>query len=149
MKNFHIFHYIPAPKFFEIAFCNDFLKLFPANISTSIKRFRLIWSCDVAQRQINVQSTLCTSALQFTTFNNAETRLCISTLNWTMLDNVKTTFSFWTSIFTTLGNVETTLRIWPFEKKSLDSKTKEYFWASKNMLDSQSSSFFPHFNRNL
>ena len=62
--------------------------------------FRLIWRRDVAQRQINV-----------------ETMLCTSTLNWITLDNVETTLSFSTSIFTTLGNVETTLRIWPFEKK--------------------------------
>ena len=66
--------------------------------------FRLIWRRDVAQRQINVETTLCTSTLKFTTFNNVETTLCFSTLIWT-----------------TLGNVETTLRIWPFEKKlSLD-----------------------------
>ena len=62
--------------------------------------FGLIWRRHVAQRQINV-----------------ETILCFSTLNWTTLDNVKTTLSFSTSIFTTLGNVETTLQIWPFEKK--------------------------------
>ena len=80
--------------------------------------FRLIWRRDVAQRQINVETTLRTSTLKSTTFNNVETTLCISTLNWTTLDNVETTLSFSTSIFTTLGNVETTLRIWPFEKKN-------------------------------
>ena len=79
--------------------------------------FRLIWRRDVPQRQINVETTLCTSTLKFTTLGNVETTLCISTLNWTTLDNVETTLSFSTSIFTTLGNVETTLRIWPFEKK--------------------------------
>ena len=96
--------------------------------------FMLIWRCNVAQRQINVE-TLCTSTLKFIMFNNIETTLCISTLNWTTLDNVKTTSSFSTSIFTTLGNVETTssfstsifttlgnvettLRIWPFQKKN-------------------------------
>ena len=80
--------------------------------------FRLILRRDVAQHQINVEATFCTSTL------------CFSTLNWTLdnvetrLDNVETT-SFSTSIFTTLSNVETKLRIWPFEKKlSLDSKTK-------------------------
>ena len=62
--------------------------------------FRLIWRRDVTQRQINVETTL-----------------CFSTLNWTTLDNVETTLSFSTSIFTTLGNVETTLQIWLFEKK--------------------------------
>ena len=83
--------------------------------------------CTVAQRQINVKTTLCTSTLKSATFNNVETTLCISTLNWTTLDNVKTTLSFSTSIFTTLGNVETTLRIWPFEKKALIQKQKNIF----------------------
>ena len=79
--------------------------------------FRLVWRRDVAQRQNNVETTLCTSTLKFAKFNNVETTMCISTLNWTTLGNVETTLSFSTSIFTTLGNVETTLRIWPFEKK--------------------------------
>ena len=57
---------------------------------------------DVAQRQINVETTLCTSTLKFTTFNNVETTLCISTLNWTTLGNVETTLCIPTSIFTTL-----------------------------------------------
>ena len=87
--------------------------------------FRLIWCRGVAQRQINVETTLCTSTLKFPTFINVETTLRISTLNWTTLDNVETTWSFSTSIFTTLGKFETTLRIWPFGKKvSLDSKAK-------------------------
>ena len=80
--------------------------------------FRLIWRRGVAQSEINVETTLCTSTLKFTTLNNVETTLCFSTLNWTTLDNVETTLSFSTSIFTTLGNVETTLRIWPFQKKT-------------------------------
>ena len=62
--------------------------------------FGLIWRRDVA-RQINVETTL-----------------CMTTLNWTTLDNVETMLSFSKSIFTTLGNVETTLWIWPFEKKN-------------------------------
>ena len=37
--------------------------------------FRLIWRRDVAQRQINVETMLCTSTLKFTTFNNIETTL--------------------------------------------------------------------------
>ena len=87
--------------------------------------FRLIWCRGVAQRQVNVETTLCTSTLKFTRFINLETTLRISTLNWTMLGNVETTWSFSTSIFTTLGNFETTLRVWPFGKKlSLDSKVK-------------------------
>ena len=32
---------------------------------------------------------------------------------------------------------------------SLDSKTEQHFWASKNMLDSKFSSIFPYFQRNL
>ena len=79
--------------------------------------FRLIWRRDVAQRQINIETTLCTSTLEFTTLNNVKSTLSISTLIWTTLDNVETT-SFSESIFTTLGNVETTLWIWPFEKKN-------------------------------
>ena len=104
--------------------------------------FRLIWRCDVAQRQINVE-TLCAWTLKFTTFNNVETTFSISMLNWTTLDNIETMLSFSMSIITTLRNDETTLRIWPFEKKGLDSKTTEYFWASKNMLDSKSSFLSP------
>ena len=50
--------------------------------------FRSIWRRDVAQRQTNFETTLCTSTLKFTTFNNVETMLCFSTLNWTTLDNV-------------------------------------------------------------
>ena len=80
--------------------------------------FRLIWRHDVAQRQINVETTLCTSTLKFTTLNSMESMLSISKLIWTTLENFETTFSFSTQIFTTLGNVETTLWIWPFEKKN-------------------------------
>ena len=94
------------------------LSLSSGSISTSVQHcFRLVWRRDLAQRQINVETTLCTSTLKFTTFNNVETTLYILTLNWTTLDNVGTTLSFSTSIFTTLGNVETALRIWPFGKK--------------------------------
>ena len=77
---------------------------------------RLIWRRDVRQRQINVETTLCTSTLEFTTLNNVVSILSILTLIWTTLDNVKTTMSFLTSISATLGNVETTLSIWPFLK---------------------------------
>ena len=79
--------------------------------------FRLIWRRDVAQRQINVETTLWTSTMKLTTLNNSETTLYFSTLNWTKLDNVERTLSFSTSIFTMLGNIKTTLQIWPFEKK--------------------------------
>ena len=80
--------------------------------------FRLIWHRDVARRQINVETTFCTSTLKFTTFNNVKKMLYISSLNWTTLDNVQKTLSFSASIFATLGNVETTLRIWSFRKKN-------------------------------
>ena len=60
--------------------------------------FRLIWRRDVAQRQINVETMLCTSTSEFTTLNNFESMLFISTLIWTTLDRVETT-SFSTSIF--------------------------------------------------
>ena len=93
--------------------------------------FRLIRRRDIAQHQINVETTLRTSKLKFTTFNNVEKTLCISTLNCATLDNVKTTLSFSTSIFTTLGNVETTLRIWPFEKKKPRFKSKIIFLSFK------------------
>ena len=46
---------------------------------------------DVGQRQINVETTLCISTLEFTTLNNVESTLCISTLNFTTLGNVQTT----------------------------------------------------------
>ena len=51
--------------------------------------FRLIWRCDVAQRQINVDTTLCTSTLKFTTFNNVELTLYISTSKWTTFTTSK------------------------------------------------------------
>ena len=78
--------------------------------------FLLIQRHEVGQRQINVETTLCTSTLEFTMSNNVESTLCISTLIWTTLDNVETTLSFSTSSFTTLVNVETTLWKWPFLK---------------------------------
>ena len=42
--------------------------------------FRLVSCRDNTQRQINVETTLCTSALKFTTLNNVESTLSISTL---------------------------------------------------------------------
>ena len=71
--------------------------------------FWLIVRRDVGQRQINVETTLCISTLEFTTSNNVESTLRISTLMSTTLDNVEATLSFSTSSFTTLVNVETTL----------------------------------------
>ena len=77
----------------------------------------LIWRRNVAQCQINVETTSCASKLKFTTLNNVESMFSISTLVWTTLDNVETTLPFSKKTFTTLGNIETTLWIWPFEKK--------------------------------
>ena len=112
--------------------------------------FRFIGRRDIAQRQIKVEATLCTSTLKFTTFNNVKTTLCISTLNWTTLDNVETTLSFSTSIFTTLGNVETTLRIWPFFKKIKSQfKSKTIFLSFKEYAGLKTFFNFPHFKRNL
>ena len=104
--------------------------------------FRLIWRRNVAQRQINVETTLCPSTLKFTTFNNVETTLCISTSNWTTLDNVETMFSFSTLIFTTLGNFETTLRIWPFGKK-IKPWFKNKIFELQRTCSTQNLHFFP------
>ena len=54
---------------------------------------------DVAQRQINVETTLCASVNGFTMLNNIEPRLSISTLISTTLDNVETILSLSTSMF--------------------------------------------------
>ena len=96
----------------------------PANVSTLFQRcFRSIWRRDVAQRQFNVEATLCTSTLKFTKFDNVESTLSIWTSIWTAIDNIETTLLFSRSIFTALGNVETILWIWPFSKKiNLNSK---------------------------
>ena len=64
---------------------------------------------DAAQRQINVETTLCISTLESKTSIKVESTMCISTLTRTTLGNVKTTLPFSTSCFTTLANVETTL----------------------------------------
>ena len=74
--------------------------------------------CDVVQRQITVETTLCILTLEFTTSNNVESMMCISTLIWTTLDNVETTLSFSTLIWTALVNVEITLWKWPFPKRT-------------------------------
>ena len=82
--------------------------------------FRFIWRRDVAQRQINVETTLCTSTLKLTTFNNVETTLCVSMLNWTTLDNIETTLSFSTSIFTS----------WATSKQRCEYDHLKKKWAS-------------------
>ena len=88
--------------------------------------FRLIWRCDVAQRQINVETTLWMSKLKFTTLNNVESTLPILTLIWT-----------------TLGNVKTTLWIWPFEKNEKQNNIFE-LQRTQNLLH-----LIPHFKRNM
>ena len=129
--------------------CITFEKLKEISFQKTFQRrfnivFRLIWRRNVAQRQINVETTLCTSTLKFTTFNNVETIFCISMLNWTTLDNVETTLSFSTSIFTTLGNVETTLRIWPFEKKKASIQKQNNIFELQGICWTQNLlQFFP------
>ena len=83
--------------------------------------FSLVWRHNMDQHQINVETTLSISMLEFTTSSNVKSTLCISTLMWATLDNVetvKTTLSFLTSNFATLVNVETTLRKWTFPKRA-------------------------------
>ena len=67
---------------------------------------------DVGHCQINVETTLCMSALKFITSNNVKSTLSISMLIW----NVETMLLFLTLSFTTLINVKTRLWIWPFSK---------------------------------
>ena len=62
--------------------------------------FCLIRRRNVGQRQINVETLLCISTLEFTTLSNVETTLSFSTLMWTTLVNVETTWK------------------WPFPKKT-------------------------------
>ena len=64
--------------------------------------FRLIWHRNIRQPQINVETRLCMSTLEFTTSNIVESTLFISNLIWTTLDNVKITLLFSASSFTTL-----------------------------------------------
>ena len=87
---------------------------------------RVIWRCDVGQCQINVETTLCMSALKFIALNNVKLTLSISA------SNAETMLLFSTSIFITLINVETTLRIWPFsrswkEQKNIFELPKRWF----------------------
>ena len=84
--------------------------------------FRLIWRRNVPQRQINVETSFCTSKLEISTFTG------------TTSDNVETTLSFSTSICITLGNIETTLWIWPYEKNKPQGKYKIKFLSFKEKL---------------
>ena len=103
MKVFICIHFVWAHQTFQRCF----------NVIFWLMRRR-----DVGQRQINVETTLCISTLDFTTSSNVESMLCISTLIKTTLDKVETTLSFSTLIWTTLVNVETTLWKWPFLKRT-------------------------------
>ena len=80
--------------------------------------FWLIWCRDIGQREINVETRLCVSTLEFSTLNYVESMFSVSTLIWTKLGNVETTLSFSTSRFAALLNVETTLWKWPFLKRT-------------------------------
>ena len=92
---------------------------------------RLIWRHNVGQHQINAQTMLHTSTLDFRTLNNLGSTLSISTLICTTLDNEETTL-FSTSIYTTFSHAKTTLWIWPLKKwkVNFESRTEWYFWVS-------------------
>ena len=99
----------------------EFIKKF-LFLKQSVKmNFSLVWRHNMDQHQINVETTLSISMLEFTISSNVKSTLCISTLMWATLDNVeavKTTLSFLTSNFATLVNVKTTLRKWTFPKRA-------------------------------
>ena len=114
----------------------------------------------IPSKHVNVDSTLFLGWYDVTTSHNVKSTLkkryvrqsCNLQRSTTL--KKRCVFQRWieqlsTSIFTTFGNVETKLRIRPFEKKrlNLDSKKNIYFWASKIMLDSKSSSFLPILRR--
>ena len=108
---------------------------------------RLIWHRDVAQRQSNVETTLCTSTLKFTTLNNVETTLYFLTLNWTTLGNVETTLSFSTSISQRWATSKQRCKYDHSIKPRF--KSKIIFLASRIKLDSKVSSIFTRFKKNL
>ena len=94
-------------------------------------------SHEVAQHQINVETTLCTSTLKFTTFSNFKVELnnVRQRRNNIVIFNVN---------FHNVGqrqNNVANMTIW--KKISLHSTAKQYFWASRNILDSKSSSILP------
>ena len=94
--------------------------------------FRLIWRRDIAQRQINVNNVVYVNVVIY----NAQQR-------WKGIVNFNVEFNNVGQRRNSVGH----MTIWK-RKLSLKWKTKKYFWASKNMLDSQSL-LFPHFKRNL
>ena len=82
-------HRVFFPLNFQKIFRTGFLQntsgqLLPNSVQTFQRCFNvvfwLIQRRDVGQRQINVETTLCISTLEFTTSNNVESTLCISTL---------------------------------------------------------------------
>ena len=110
-------------------FMSDYL-YFPSNLKDITHQtfprcfnvaLRLIWRRDVGQRQTNVEVTLCTSTLEFSTLNNVESTLSISTLIW---HNVELTLPFSTSICKTLSHVETTLWMWPLKKWKINFESR-------------------------
>ena len=112
---------------------------FPANISTLIQRCILVVQHrDVRQCEINVETTLCISTLEFTTSNKVESTLCISTLIWTTPDNVEITFSFSTLSFTMLVNVKTTLWKWPFLKRTTKKRLFQTEYTEFKLLTTTS-----------
>ena len=124
--------------FSENFFCRTPRSNHPENISTSV------------QHEINVETTLGISTLQFTTFNKVPTTLCISMLNLATLDKVETTLSFSTSIFAKLGKVKITLQIWPFAKKIKPQFiNKIIFLNFKEYVGLKIFFILPHFRRNF
>ena len=102
-----------------------FLNFYIASSQQTFQRwfsvaFRLKWRHDVAQRQINVETTLRTSRLKSTTFNN----VVYFKVELSNVRQRRNKLSFSTSILATLGNFETTLRIWPFQKNKNKNKNK-------------------------
>ena len=87
--------------------------------------FWLIRRYDVEKYQINFETMLCISTLEFKI-------LCISTSIWTMLGNIEPTLYFSRSSFTTLVNEKTASRIsrkWLTRqcKYALERKSKNFF----------------------
>ena len=103
------------------------------------------WHHNEGQRQINIETTLCISALECTTSSNVEPTLCISMLIWTILDYLETTLSFSTSSFTTLVNVETMLWKWAFPKRTKKKIISEWI----HWIQSFHYFFTSHVKRNV
>ena len=113
--------------------------------------FRLIWCRDVAHRQINVETTLCRSTLEFTTLSHVESTLPISALIWRTLDNVIFNFNLrkigqhWNDI----------LNMTILKKINLKANTKQYFWASRKNYSNwiqwtkKFIHIIPYFNRTI